>query len=123
MKEMKDIPIYDCIKARWNDSDLQLLCFSLHLCMIDWCDDYNNEDFFRMNMDKLWSWFHQKLLKNNRRLFLFQIMHSVVQLVGYSIFSFRTLTFDELKIVVKECQLPMLLVMTHNQSEIQKHVI
>ena len=45
MKEMDDISI-DChIKTRWvdlypqndtrDDSDLQLLCFSLHICMID----------------------------------------------------------------------------------------
>ena len=33
------------------------------------------------------------------------------------------MTFDELKVVVKECQLPMLLVLTHIQSDTQKHVI
>ena len=33
------------------------------------------------------------------------------------------LTCDELKMVVRECQLPMLLVLTHIQSETQKHVV
>ena len=46
-----------------------------------------------------------------------------VYLFGYSIFSFRQLTHDELKVVVKEDQLPMLLVLTNIQSETQKHVI
>ena len=48
MKEMNDIPIHNYIKTRCiylypqddtgDDSDLQLLCSSLHICMIDWCD-------------------------------------------------------------------------------------
>ena len=52
MMEMKDIPNHDYIKARWidlypqndtvNDSDLQLLCFSCCICMIDWCDEKYN---------------------------------------------------------------------------------
>ena len=46
----------------------------------------------------------------------------LVHLFGCSIFSLRKLTFDELKIVVKECQPPMLLLVTHTQSETQKHV-
>ena len=33
------------------------------------------------------------------------------------------MTFDELKVVVRECQLPMLLVLQHIHSETQKHVI
>ena len=47
----------------------------------------------------------------------------LIHLFGNSIFSFRKLTFDELKVIVRECQLPMLLVLQHIQSEIQKHVI
>ena len=47
----------------------------------------------------------------------------IVHLFGYSIFSFKKLTFDELKVVVKECQLTMVLVLNHVQSETQKHVI
>ena len=43
-----------------------------------------------------------------------------VHLFSYSIFSFRKLTFDKLKMVVKKCQL---LVFTHMQSETQKYVI
>ena len=35
----------------------------------------------------------------------------------------QKLTFDELKVVLKECQLPMLLVLTLIQGEAQKHVI
>ena len=52
MKEVKDIPIHDYIKMRGidlyphddtrDDSDLQLLFLSLHICMIDWCHkEYN----------------------------------------------------------------------------------
>ena len=49
---MNDILIYDYIKTRWIDlypqddtgdaSDLQLLCSSLHIFMIDWCDEEFN---------------------------------------------------------------------------------
>ena len=49
---MKDILIQDFGKTRWIDlypqddtednSDLQLLCSSHHICMIDWCDDEYN---------------------------------------------------------------------------------
>ena len=49
MMEMKDIPINDYTKARWTDlysqddtedaSDLQLLCSSHHICLINWCDE------------------------------------------------------------------------------------
>ena len=49
MMKMKDIPIPDYIKTRWidiypqddvgDDSGLQLLCSSLNICMIDWCDE------------------------------------------------------------------------------------
>ena len=46
-----------------------------------------------------------------------------VHLFGYSIFSLRKLTFDKLKVVVKECQLPILLVLRHIHSEMKKHVI
>ena len=46
---MNDIPIHDYIKTRWidiypqddtrDDSDLQLLCSSLLIFLIDWCDE------------------------------------------------------------------------------------
>ena len=41
--EINDIPIHNYIKTRLvNGSDLQLLCSSLHSCVIDWCDkEYN----------------------------------------------------------------------------------
>ena len=61
-----------------------------------------------MNMDKHWSWFHKKLLENNdRRLCintnLFHVIPTVlVHLFGYGMFSFSKLTFDELRVVVKE---------------------
>ena len=52
MKEMNVIPIHDYIKRKWidlytqddtgDDSDLQLLCSILCICMIDWCDDELN---------------------------------------------------------------------------------
>ena len=40
-------------------------------------------DFVRMKMDKDWSWFHQKLVEKNNRIFckntnLFQIMQTVI---------------------------------------------
>ena len=41
----------------------------------------------------------------------------LIHLFGYSLFSFRKSTFDELKVFVKECQFPMLLVLTHIQSK------
>ena len=47
----------------------------------------------------------------------------LVNLFGYSIFSFRKLTFDELKVVVRECLLPMLLSLQHIHCQTQKHVI
>ena len=46
----------------------------------------------------------------------------LVHLFGYSIFFFKKLTFDDLKVVSKECQLPMLFVLRQIQSETQKHV-
>ena len=47
----------------------------------------------------------------------------LIHLFGYSIFSFKKLTFDELKVIVKECQLSMLLALRNIHSETQKHVI
>ena len=91
--------------------------------------DTDCEDFFIINMDSTGHGFTKKDHKNNRRQFckntnLFQFMQTVfVSLFVYSLFSFRILTFNELKVVVKECQLPMILVLTHNQSETKKHVI
>ena len=51
MREMDDILVQECMKTRWmdlypqddtgNDSDLQLLWSSLHVCMNNWCDDKN----------------------------------------------------------------------------------
>ena len=73
-------------------------------------------------------WFHKKLLKNNQRQFckslnLFQIVQTVfVHHFGFHTFSLRKLEFDELKMIVKECQIPMLLVLTNIQSETQKHI-
>ena len=98
---------------------------NVHLLM----GDTECEDFFRMNMDKDWSWFHQKLVgKNNRRFCksanIFHIMQTVlIQLFGYSIFSFRILTFNELTVSLKECKPPMLLVLRHIHIETQKHNI
>ena len=45
--------------------------------------DTECEDFFGMNIDKDWSWFHQKLLKGNSRQFckktnLFYIIQTVL---------------------------------------------
>ena len=91
--------------------------------------DIDCEDVFRMIIGTHLSWFHQKLLENNSRWFcknanLFQNMQAVLfRCFGYSILSFRKSTFDELQVVVKECQLPMLLILTHTQSETQKHVL
>ena len=52
MMELKDILIQDYIKTRWidlysqdgtgDDSELQLLCSSHHICMIDWFDEEYN---------------------------------------------------------------------------------
>ena len=52
MMEMNDIPIHYYKKTRGvdlcpqddtgDDSDLHLLCSSLHICMIDWCDEKFN---------------------------------------------------------------------------------
>ena len=47
----------------------------------------------------------------------------VVHLFGYITFSFMKLRLDELKMVVKEYQLPMLLILTYIKSEAQKHAI
>ena len=69
-----------------------------------------------------------KTCQKNNRLFckdtnVFHMMQTVlIHLFGYSIFSFRKMTFNELKVVVRECQFPMLFVLQHIQSETQKHV-
>ena len=43
-----EIPVHSCIKTKLtelpqedtgDDSELQLLCFSHCICMIDWCDE------------------------------------------------------------------------------------
>ena len=47
----------------------------------------------------------------------------LIHLFGYSIFLFRKLKSNELKVVVRECQLPMLLILQHIHNETQKHVI
>ena len=91
--------------------------------------DTECEDSFRMNMDKHWSLFYQKLIENNKTRFcintnIFHIMQTVlIHLFGYSMFSFRKLTFDELKAVLEECHLPILLILCNIHSESQKHII
>ena len=88
--------------------------------------DTKSEDFFKINMDEDWSWLNQKLLEKNNTLFckkrnIFHVMQIVLtHLFGYRIFSFRKLTFDELKVVVRECQLPMLHNLQHFHSETQR---
>ena len=79
-----------------------------------------------MNMKKHGSWLHQKLLENNRedssktqKYFITVLIH----LFDYIIFSFRKLTFDELVVVIKECQLSIFLLLRHIQSETQSYVI
>ena len=101
---LSSLPIPVAINtAKWNCS-LGNMDNVLHLL-----GDTECEDFFRMNMDKHWSWFHQKFIENNNRWFcintsLFDVMQTVfVHLFGYSIISFRKLTFDEWKVVVKKC--------------------
>ena len=90
--------------------------------------DTESEDFFRMNMDKDWSWFHQMLVKKTNILFckntnIFHIMQTVlIHLFDYSIFSFRKLTYDELKVIAREYQLLMILVLQHVHHETQKQV-
>ena len=109
--------------SQWN------LCLGNMANVLHLMGDTDCEDFFRMNMDKYWSWFHNNWLKNKRRQFwkitnIHHIMQTVlVHLFSYSIFSFRKLTYDELKVVVKEYQLPMVFVLTHIQSKTQKHII
>ena len=54
MKKIDAIMVHDYVKTRWidwyqqhdtgDDSDLQLLCSSILMCMVDWCDD--KYDFF-----------------------------------------------------------------------------
>ena len=93
--------------SQWNCC-LDNMANVLHLM-----DDTKCVDFFRMNMNKDWSWFYQKLAKKNNRWFckntnIFHIKQTVlIHLFGYSIFSFRKLTFDELKVAIKEYQLPV----------------
>ena len=78
--------------------------------------DTESEVYFRINMDKYWSWFQQKLVQKNNILFckntnIFHIRQTVlIYLLGHSIFSFKKLTFDEVKVVVRKCWLSMLLV-------------
>ena len=40
----------------------------------------------------------------------------LIHCFGYSIFSLRKLIFDQLKVVVRECQLPMIMVVSHIPS-------
>ena len=52
IKKINDISDQGCIMIRWIDlyphdsigdnSDFQLLCSSLHICMVDWCDEEYN---------------------------------------------------------------------------------
>ena len=52
MMEMNNILIQDCEKTSWidlylqndtgDDSDLQILCSSTHISMIDWCEEEYN---------------------------------------------------------------------------------
>ena len=109
--------------TKWN-------CYPSNMANVPhFLGDKECEDFFRMNMNKHWSWFHQKLLIVKRREFcrntnLFHIMQTVlIHLFGYNMFSSRKLIFDELKDVVNKCQLPMLLVLRHHHSKTQKHVV
>ena len=78
--------------------------------------DEEYENFFRMNMVKDLSLFHQKLVKKRHKYLSFHHF-------GYSIFSSMKSTFNELRVVVRGCQLPILLVLQHIHSETQKHVI
>ena len=70
-----------------------------------------------------------KSFSKNNELFckdknVFHMMQAVlIHLFGYGIFPSRELTFDELKVIVRECQLLMLLVVQHIHSETQKNVI
>ena len=94
------------IKTSQWDCCLGNMANVLHLM-----SDTESENFFKMNIDKDWSWFHQKLMKKNNRLFckntnIFHIMQTMlINFFGYSIFLLKKLTFDELKVVVRECQL------------------
>ena len=47
----------------------------------------------------------------------------LVHLFGHSIFLLRKLTFDELKVAIKECQHLMLFVLRHIPGETKKHGI
>ena len=76
----------------------------LHANVLQLISDTKYEVFFRMNTDK--SWFC-----SNTHLFHIMQSESVLShLMGYNILSFRKLTFDESRVVVKDRQLPMLLI-------------
>ena len=47
----------------------------------------------------------------------------LTHLIGYNILSFRKLTYDELIVILKEHQLPMLLILTDIQWKAQMHII
>ena len=66
---------------------------------------------------------HQKRIDDSAKTQIFHIMHVDSSFWLQHIFSFRKLTFDELKVVVKKCQLPTLLVFRHSHGEIQNHFI
>ena len=46
----------------------------------------------------------------------------LVHCFGYNILPFKKLIYGELKVVVKECQLPILLILSDIQRETKKHV-
>ena len=92
-------------------------------------DDEECEDFFRMNVDKHWSWFqkkkHSSMTEDNfieiQIYYISCKLSLCIDLV--TVFSHSGMAFDMLRMVVKELQLPMLLILTVIQREIWKHVI
>ena len=92
------LPIPVAINSHhWN------CCFGSMTNILYMMHDTESKDFFSMNMDNDWPWMHQKLVEKNNKLFckstdIFQILQTVlIHLFGYSIFSFRKLTFNKLK--------------------------
>ena len=55
---------------------------------------------------------------------LFQTMQAVIFYpVHHSLFSFRKITLDEMKFLVRECQLPILLVLIYIHHDIKMYVL
>ena len=75
--------------SQWND------CLVNTANIIYLMGDTECEDFFRINMDKDWSCFHQKLVKkvnilSYKNTIILHIMQTkLIHLFGYSMFSFR----------------------------------